>query len=93
MRLVQEKRSYDGRWEVTWMWLPHFLAIDVELQRYVDKKMTEKFRGQVVDDKEALLDAMHREVVELIVEKHPIKGLRQLLGSYSQVSVNEVEDV
>lgn len=92
MRLVQEKRDHDGRWEIVWVWLPHFLAVDVELQRYVDKKMTEKFRGRYVDDKEVLAEEMHRAVIDLIVEKHPIRGLRQLLGSYYQVSVNEVED-
>jgi hypothetical protein len=92
MRLVQQKKEQDGRWEVAWIWLPHFLTLDVELQRYVDKQMTEKFRGRVVEDRDALADEMHLVVVDLIVEKYPIKGLRQLLGSYSQISADEVDD-
>jgi hypothetical protein len=46
----------------------------------------------VVEDRDALADEMHLVVVDLIVEKYPIKGLRQLLGSYSQISADEVDD-
>lgn len=88
MRLVHEKKDRSGCWEVAWMWLPHFLTADVALHRFVDKRMTEKFRSRM-GDKEALADEMHLAVIDLIVEKYPIKGLRQLLGSYSEVSIDE----
>lgn len=83
MYLVHEKKEKDGKWEVAWMWLPHFLASDRSLHRYVAEKMTESFKGQTVEDDQAqknnLLMQMHNEVIRLILEKHPIQGMRQCL--------------
>lgn len=86
MKLVHEQKDRPGRWEVAWTWLPYFLASDRALHKYVDQKMTEEFRGTVVQeeaDRQRLLEQMHHKVIELILEKHPIPGLRKFLSGYT----------
>lgn len=79
MYLVHQKKAKDGKWEVAWMWLPHFLAQDRSLHQYVAERMTESFKGQMVEEDEALVILMHNEVIRLIMEKYPIPGLRPYL--------------
>jgi hypothetical protein len=85
MYLVHEKKDRTGKWEVAWMWLPHFLASDKNLHKFVGQKMTESFKGQTVEDDPAqrnqLLLQMHQEVIHLILSQYPIPGLRQYLES------------
>lgn len=85
MFLVHEKKEQTGKWEIAWMWLPHFLASDASLHKHVGQMMTEKFKGATVEDdpgmKNTLMMEMHNEVVKLITERHPIPGLRQHLES------------
>lgn len=80
MYLVHQKKAKDGKWEVAWMWLPHFLAQDQSLHLYVEKKMTETFKGRIVEGS-TLVIQMHEEVIRLIMEKYPIHGLRLYLGA------------
>jgi len=83
MYLVHAKKEKTGKWEVAWMWLPHFLAQDKSLHQYVAGKMTSAFKGEAVESEPAqknqLLLQMHNEVIRLILERHPIPGLRQYL--------------
>jgi len=85
MYLVHPKKEKDGKWEVAWMWLPHFLAQDQNLHRHVAEGMTTRFAGQVLEDdrvqKNQVLAEMHNEVIRLILEKYPIPGLRTYLES------------
>ena len=84
MYLVHEKKDQGGKWEVAWMWLPFFLASDKNLHKYVGQKMTEAFKGQMVEDptpKSNILLQMHNEVIRLILIKYPMFGLRQYLHS------------
>jgi len=95
MFLVHEKKERVGKWEVAWMWLPHFLASDSSLHKHVGHKMTEKFKGMTVEDnpaqKNVLLMEMHNEVIRLITERHPIPGLRQHLESVIHIQPSEEE--
>ena len=83
MYLVHEKKAKTGKWEVAWMWLPHFLAQDKSLHKYVAEKMTSVFKGEPVEEEASqrnlLLLQMHNEVIRLIMDKYPIPGLRQSL--------------
>jgi hypothetical protein len=83
MFLVHETKNQDGKWEVAWMWLPHFLAADRNLHRHVGEGMTEAFKGEVLDPEAPadLMMKMHDHVIRLILEKYPIPGLRQYLES------------
>lgn len=85
MFLVHEKKNGVGKWEIAWMWLPHFLALDQELHKKVGKKMTEVFKGTTLSDeptrRESQVRDMHHQVVNLILEKYPMQGLREYLES------------
>ena len=96
MYLVYEKKNFPGKWAVSWMWLPHFLAADRDLHRHVDRTMTEEFRGTMIDGNasgdprqnpqlQALVEKLNTRVMDLILEKYPIAGLRQMLDSYGRV--------
>jgi hypothetical protein len=85
MYLVHQKKHREGKWEVAWMWLPHFLAADLDLHKYVDQKMTEKFKGEIVEEEselETLVCKMNSTVISLILERYPILGLEGLLHAY-----------
>jgi len=91
MYFVHEDKAKDGRWQIAWMWMPHFLASDSSLHKFVSKAMTEEFRGTVIKDDEqpllttSLLVRMHKKVIDLVVEKYPITGLRDYLVAISGV--------
>jgi hypothetical protein len=92
MYLVHPRKNLDGKWEVAWMWLPHFLAADQDLHKLVDEKMTETFKGEVIEEPNRTIAVakMHLKVIDLIVERYPnITGLRQLLEGYHNLSLEE----
>jgi hypothetical protein len=69
------------------MWLPHFLAADLELHKFVDQGMTEAFRGLEVDEENParMLERMDQKLIDLILEKHPLPGLRRFLDGYAWI--------
>jgi hypothetical protein len=95
MYLVHEKQVGHGKWDVAWTWLPFFLASDSSLHKQVGHRMTEEFKGQQVEEdpvqKNALLLRMHNKVLELILEKYPIPGLRQYLEAV--IHLQPVEEI
>jgi hypothetical protein len=80
MLLVQPRKDDPKRWEVAWMWIPTFMSMNSELVKFVDQKMTEKFKGRPLDDPE-LPGEMHLAVIETLCEKFPMKGLDYFLSS------------
>jgi len=82
MFLVHQKKGLQGKWEVAWMWLPHFLAADRELHKLVDTELTKAFKGRQVEDLQKLSSEMHNKLLELIQLRHPIPGLRRFLEGY-----------
>ena len=98
MYLIHEKKHQDGRWEVAWMWLPHFLAADSELHKHVDREMTGEFKGTMLEgdvmnmyppSMTPILEKMHQKVIDLILEKYPIHGLRRFLEGYTYLRPDE----
>lgn len=93
MLLVHEKKKGHGRWEVAWTWLPFFLSSDRNLHRFVGQKMTEEFKGEIVEEdqaqKNALMIRMHNRVLELLLEKYSIPGLRQYLEAVIHLQPDE----
>jgi hypothetical protein len=93
--LVHQKKHKEGKWEVAWMWLPHFLAADLALHKYVDQKMTEKFKGEMAEEDmelESLVGKMHNTVIGLILERYPIPGLKGLLDSYADLDPEQEKE-
>ena len=87
MLLVHQKKEDNGRWEVATTWLPFFLAADQGLLREIDKVMTKEFKGTtwVPEQSESILRTMHDRVVELILKKYPILGLREHLQTLAEI--------
>ena len=84
MDLVHQTKDKDGNltgvWEVAWTWLPHFIATNPDIVKYVAGMMTEKFRGMTIGN--GLQQQMNLEVIKLVVAKLPMPGLEEyLLGS------------
>jgi hypothetical protein len=94
--LVNPKKGNSRKWEVAWAWLPHFLAADLSLVSHVDKVLTEEFKGtelppqdQLARGQDYVTYKMHHRVVDLIVEKYPIKGLRSYVQEILTVEPEE----
>lgn len=94
MFLAHEAKDRAGRWEIAWMWLPHFLAADMELHKHVGQKMTSLFKGESFEKGSpptTLLQGMHEQIIKLILEKYPIPGLRQYLEAVIHLQPEEQE--
>lgn len=96
--MIYEDKVKKGRWQVAWTWLPFFLSSNRDLHKFVAQKMTEEFRGSTVEgdvmsmyppSMTPLLQKMHDRVISLILEKHPIPGLRQYLEAIIHVHPEE----
>ena len=92
MHLVNQVKGKPGSWEVAWMWLPQFLAMDPVLIRTVAEDLTKEFEGSMAEGPELLelQKIMSQRAVELIAEKRPVKGLRQYLDGLQHVSLEEM---
>lgn len=85
MLLVHPKKNNPKRWEVAWMWIPHFLAADLSLVKHVDQRMNEAIKVSGSVDPETA----HHMVLQLILEKYPIKGLMDYLDAVTGVNPEE----
>lgn len=72
MRFVQ---FTDGVLELNFMWLPTWLGMNAKFKRELEKELADKFRGRTT----AEMDAIHEEVIDYIIEKYPLPGLRDYL--------------
>lgn len=94
MLLVHQSERNAGKWKVAWVWMPHFLAIDRELHKFVDQGMTKAFKGQSISDDpdqaESVVKQMHDEVIRLILKKYDITGLRPYLEAIADLNPEEV---
>lgn len=91
------KSGDEGKWGIAWMWLPHFLALDPGLRKFVDEGMTKVFKGQHIPADEnlrnQLLRRMDAEVIDLILYKYPIPGLEEYLSAISGLEPEESMEV
>lgn len=90
MHLVHEVKGGYGKWEVAWMWMPHFLTIDQDLIRQVDQEMTKRFRGETI--KEPLLEQMDQAIIHTVLAKYPISGLKGYLEALIKVDPSTAEE-
>ena len=84
MYLVHPKKGSTTKWEVAWIWLPHFIAADTTLVKHVDNVLTEENRGKPPSQ-----EAMHLRVIELIVEKYTFTGLKEYLHAIDGVVLGD----
>lgn len=100
MWLIYEDKKTEGTWQVSWSWLPFFLATDQALHKWVGERMTEKFKGSRLQgdvysmyppSMTPLLMDMHKAVIDLILERYQIQGLRAYLEAIVHVRPEEGE--
>jgi len=84
MWLVHERKGSPGKWEVAWTWLPYFLASDKDLIKYVDEEMTKE-----LSERQPSVRWMHWKVIDLILQKRPMLGLKSYLEAVSGVYPDE----
>lgn len=64
-----------GTLELNYMWLPTWLGMNAQFKKDLEKEFGVKFKGRSSDQ----LDAMNEEVIDYIVTKYPLPGLRDYL--------------
>lgn len=66
--------------ELSFMWLPGFIAYDVRLKKEIEAKLADELKSRTADN--ATLDWAHDRVLDMICEKHSsIIGLRDYLDA------------
>lgn len=84
MRLVE--RTQEGRIELCWMWLPHWLATNRNALTQLEQAVAAKLVGLEMTD--ATLDLAHDLVADSLQRQYPdVKGLRNYLDSLKFVSL------
>ena len=77
-------------WVVTWTVLPYFLAANTDLVRHVDKRLRERFAGETIFSGDpGIQREMSELVIEAILEKTPMVGLREVLQAILELKVAE----
>jgi len=84
---VRGEKGDAGQWAIAWTWLPYFISTNPDIIKFVWERMTEKFKGREVGN--GLLEEMHTEVIQLILEKLPMVGLDQYLHAIGKVHPGE----
>ena len=94
MQVIYQTKDSEGnltrKWDVQWTWLPHFIATNPDIIKYVADKMTETYGGKTVTRE--LQKDMHRSVIDFICEKLLTKGLKSYLLGLDFVVPEEAED-
>lgn len=68
-----------GKLELNYMWLPTFVGMNGAMKKTLEEKLVPELVGKPMT--EETLDFAHDRVVELILEKFPLDGLRDYLDA------------
>jgi hypothetical protein len=85
MRLIV--RSGPGKVELSWMFLPAFLAYDATMKGALEKKLAGELVGKPLNSD--TLDWAHEQALDFICDYHKaIKGLRDFLDAIKFVETD-----
>ena len=85
MRLVQDN---EGVLEVSWMWLPFWLAVHPHMKNELERDMREAGLLNRITNAEEDMDAMHVFVRDRLQELFPhIEGLAEYLDGMKYVTL------
>jgi len=82
MRTVVETEP--GTLELNYMMLPTFIGMNALLKKELEGTLRSKLEGQLIT--EEFLDQAHGMVIDFLVKKFPLNGLRDYLDSVKYVS-------
>ena len=68
-----------GKLELNYMWLPTFIGMDNRMKQLLEKQLSPELVGKPLTDE--TLDFAHQRVVEFILEKYNLEGLRDYLDA------------
>lgn len=74
------------------MHLPFLLATDETLQRHVEARLRETYVGRRMMEGQPIEKEMSELAIEAIVEKYPVKGLREALLAYHSLDMGDLLD-
>lgn len=77
MRLITVTEP--GKVEFNFMWAPGFIAFNSRLKMELEEKLGPELVGKEMT--EATLDWAHERVVDFLLEKFPLPGLRDYLDA------------
>lgn len=86
-----EQGSPRVSYEVRTVYLPFFLAANQDLLRHVDKRLKERFQGRRIMEGSTEIERESTSVViDAILEKNPVKGLREVLEALEKMQPGQV---
>jgi hypothetical protein len=68
-----------GKLELNYMWLPTFIGMSNRMKMELEQKLAPELVGKELT--EGMLDLAHERVVDFILEKFPLPGLRDYLDA------------
>ena len=77
MRAVVQ--TWPGRLELNYMWLPTFVGLNGRMKTDLEEKLGPELLNKEMTDE--VLDFAHDRVVEYLIEKFPVPGLRDYLDA------------
>lgn len=72
------------------MHLPFLMATDEALQRHVEARLREAFVGRRMVEGQNIEREMSEFAIEAIVEKYPVRGLREALLAYHSLDMGDL---
>ena len=70
-----------GRCIIAWEWAPNFITKDALWLRSLEGELADKYQGV----EGVSMEDIHDTLVDLVVERFPMKGLREYLQAMKQV--------
>jgi hypothetical protein len=81
MLLVHEVKP--GSLELTYMWLPTWLGMNVQHKRELEEHISKMFVGQAVP-----LETIHQTIIDFFCDKFPaVGGLREYLQAVEKIEL------
>jgi hypothetical protein len=68
-----------GKLELNFMWLPTFIGLNSKMKIELEKELAPELVGKPMT--EEVLDFAHDKVVEFILKRFPLEGLRDYLDA------------
>jgi hypothetical protein len=90
MRLIQQDKHNPKRLEITWMWLPMFIAQNQQMLGELDHVLTARFPPPF-EPTERKLNEIHRFVIDWICTKIRIPGLWHYLLAVENVGAEGLD--
>ena len=87
MLLAFMDKNKPGRCIIAWEWAPNFVTKDSLWLKSLEGVLVDKYR----DAENVSLEDVHDTLVDLVVEKFPMKGLREYMQAMINVEPEQLD--